>query len=270
MSSQVMSSNSLPYKIRQMLANELLSAIAIFAEHDLVEAPSTIGSFYATDPDSFLVAVVNEQKNNEPENELKEKVIACIAAPMTTHKTRHLGLYACARPYRGLDIGKHLFTYCMDEVVKDDNCGLASVPSKLKVYKHYCGFSLEEKVALVFYEGVPKNLDSLKTISQLGETFRLVRLDAGERQNGLNLSSSNLNENENNSHQPETSTEIDDQEIVEQIISYDADVHFESRQKLMMLELYQSDTCTVAVLDDNKLVGFGLVRPDFRKYKMVN
>lgn len=275
-----------------MLASELLSAIAIFAENDLVEAPATMASYYATDPGAFLVAVAvvdepkketnAEEKDTKPENEEKEeKVIACIAAPLTTHGTRHLGLYACRAAYRGLDIGKHLFTYCLEEVVREDNCGLASVPSKLKVYKHYCGFSLEEKVALIFYEGVPARLDLLKTISQLGEDnkFSLVRLDAGRRKNNLNASSSSSSCSNGNdkdegdtSHQVLPSTteaENVEREVIEQIIAYDADVHFESRRDLMTLEINQADTSTVAVLDEDtqKVVGFGLVRPDFGKLK---
>ncbi|KAH9387920.1 hypothetical protein TYRP_009120 [Tyrophagus putrescentiae] len=126
-----------PYSIRRMAASELRQAIAIFAEHDLVEAPSTVASFYATDPGAFLVAVLNRGENKN-EGDGDDEVIACIAAPMTTHRTRFLGLYACAPAYRGLDIGKCLFTACMELVVRGDNCGLASVPSKVKVYKHYC------------------------------------------------------------------------------------------------------------------------------------
>ncbi len=260
-----------PYSIRRMAASELRQAIAIFAEHDLVEASSTVASFYATDPGAFLVAVLNRGENKN-EGDGDDEVIACIAAPMTTHHTRFLGLYACAPAYRGLDIGKCLFTACMELVVRGDNCGLASVPSKVKVYKHYCGFNREEKVAIVFYEGVPQNISALKTITQLNKKeeevegeqnccFRLVRLDAGKLKRP--------DKGENGSQPEKTDKEEEEEEvsITEQVIAYDADVHLESRRQLMSLEIGQADTCTVAVINEKekRLVGFGMVRLDFRK-----
>lgn len=219
------------YKIRPMKYEEVAKSAKLFSDAGLNDSISILETYYETDPSGFVVAV----------DESTGRVIGSCAAPRTTHRTAFLGLYVVDPRYQKLGIGVQLFNHCLDNVGRDNNCGLCAIPSKFKIYKDKAGFRVIEGRQMVIAEGVPRDFSSLKPPTALDSKYHVVQLCSVDYQDKL----------------------------VRQIVAYDQTVHLDNRDKLLRINFAKTDTITFAVLDSesDKVVGYGCNRPDIGEFR---
>jgi hypothetical protein len=165
-------------------------------------------------------------------------VIGVCGSPVTTHSSGFLGLYGVEKSYQNRGIGKKLFNLCLKHI-GNRNCGLNAVPENLSMYQNKAGFAIVEGRAMVVFDGIPKNLDKLNMT--LDNNLRVNELKRGN--NGL----------------------------LSKIISYDAKVHNDNRQKLLTLALNKEDIYTIAITNEsnNQLLGYGCIKPSFHNLGML-
>ena len=215
--------------IRPMQFDEIAESVQMFSDAGLHDSPSTVEAFYQYDPEAFIVAM-NEDKN---------QIIACCAAPVTTHESAFLGLYVVDKRYQKLGIGVQVFNRALDHV-GERNCGLGAVKSKFDIYKNKAGFKVEEECSMVITEGVPRGIEKLITLDKINNSkLKLRKLISVEY----------------------------DEDLVRAIVAFDEKVHLDNRDKLLRLCLAKDDTVTYAVLDEDtkQVVGYGCIRPDSSK-----
>lgn len=155
------------------------------------------------------------------------EILGMCAAVFVNPNHGFIGLYGVRPKHQNKGIGFTIWKKMMSNHVGSRNAGLYAVPKHLTMYRDKAGFKHQDSKHLFIYES----------------SFDLKTDDLVKKINGIKI-------------------DVINEEIMSQVISYDAHVHGYLRSKLLPLTFREKDTLSLYAFDEieSTIVGFGCFR----------
>ena len=162
-------------------------------------------------------------------------MIGVCGGPFLRPDSGFIGLYAVRKQYFGRKIGQKLFKSIMT-YIGDRNCGLFAIPDKIELYRDHLGFKVESNRQMVIYfgKGVRNCVENSKSD---------VRLEP-----------------------------IVSDDLIEDIIRYDQQIHGYRRDRLLNMSLREPESLYLSAIDSTtgSVVGYGSIRENCSKFATLS
>ena len=162
-------------------------------------------------------------------------MIGVCGGPFLRPDSGFIGLYAVRKQYFGRKIGQKLFKSIMT-YIGERNCGLFAIPDKIELYRDHLGFKVESNRQMVIYfgKGVRNCVENSKSD---------VRLEP-----------------------------IVSDDLIEDIIRYDQQIHGYRRDRLLNMSLREPESLYLSAIDSTtgSVVGYGSIRENCSKFATLS